>query len=278
VDQADRAEALVGLPLIDVDGRTVGIVDEIFYSRRTGAPGFAVVRDVAVPLDRAELGADAIVVPYTREDIDRGPALDADLDSATAERVRAHFAGRELTADATTARVPVHAEAWEPAAAASGEETTIVAPVESLAEAPAPHEPPSPTEHAGADDTVEVDLHEEQLAVDTRRTAAERVVLRKRIVTDEVTISVTVRREELVIEREPVEDGDVPGEATGDRRLEEGELEFLLYQEEPVVTTRVVPSERVRVRREAIPEERVVTGELRREKAEVEQSRHPGGT
>jgi uncharacterized protein (TIGR02271 family) len=257
VDQAERAEALVGLPLLDVDGRTVGVVDEVFFSRRTGEPGFAVVRDVAIPLDGASIDHDAILVPYARDDIDRAPVLAGDLDSATADRVRGHFAARAVVPDPTTTQMPPTVDGTsglvDPGA---GDETAEVPPAERFDPGP---------------ETAEVDLHEEQIVVDTRRKATERVVLRKRVVTEEVTISVTVRREELVIDREPLDPAEVVARADGDRRLEEGELEFLLYEEEPVVSTRVVPSERVRVRREAVPEEQIVTGQIRREEADVEQ-------
>ena len=75
---------------------------------------------------------------------------------------------------------------------------------------------------------------------------AERVRLRKEIVEEEVTVTVVLRHEELVIEREPIKPGDAPPERADAPRLDEP-MEIVLWAEEPVVTTRAVPAERVRI-------------------------------
>ncbi len=80
-------------------------------------------------------------------------------------------------------------------------------------------------------------------------------------------VPVTVRREELRVEREPLAPGDT---AVGELGPEP--LEIVLSREEPVVATRVVPVERVRVFRAPVVEERVVHETLRREEVDVEVS------
>ncbi|WKK71888.1 DUF2382 domain-containing protein [Rathayibacter oskolensis] len=61
-------------------------------------------------------------------------------------------------------------------------------------------------------DPVSVIRSEERLEVTTVRTATERVRIRRVIVTEERTVTVSLRREELVIEREPLDGavGDSP--------------------------------------------------------------------
>ncbi len=112
-----------------------------------------------------------------------------------------------------------------------------------------------------------VTVHEERLDVSTRQVPVERVRFRKVIVEEQVMVPVTVRREELRVEREPLAPGAGPGlDATPDA----GPLELVLSREEPVVGTRVVPVERVRVFRAPVVEERTVRETLRREEVEVD--------
>lgn len=100
---------------------------------------------------------------------------------------------------------------------------------------------------------------EEELHIDTVRRPVERIRLRKRIVTEMVTRTFPVRHEELVIEREPVS-RDEPAEPR-DAALPE----IILYREELVPTTLVVPAERVLLVREVVTETREVADTIRRE-------------
>jgi uncharacterized protein (TIGR02271 family) len=114
---------------------------------------------------------------------------------------------------------------------------------------------------------VEVVRSEEELVVGRVRVPTERVRVRKVIETEEVTMTVVVRREVLVVERELLADGAPLGaDATAD-----APLELVLHAEEPVVSTRVVPVERVRVAKRLITEERRVVDEVRSEQVVLEQ-------
>jgi uncharacterized protein (TIGR02271 family) len=131
---------------------------------------------------------------------------------------------------------------------------------------------PEPIESLPAGE--EVVLTEEQLVVDTERIPAQHVRVRKEIVEEEVTVTVVLRHEELVIEREPIAPGEVPAETAGGPRLDEPPIEIVLWAEEPVVSTRAVPTERVRVLRTLGSQQQDLTAQLRRERASFE---HPTG-
>ncbi len=119
-----------------------------------------------------------------------------------------------------------------------------------------------------------VTVHEEQLDVHNRQVFVERVRVRKVIVEEQVMVPVTVRREELRVEREPVAPGeDVQGTTTA---AGAEPLELVLRREEPVVGTRIVPVERVRISTVPIGEERVVHETLRHEEVEVDLPSGPG--
>jgi len=111
---------------------------------------------------------------------------------------------------------------------------------------------------------------EEELAVDTVWRPAERVRVRvrRRVVEEEVMVAVTVRREELEIEREPESRFDPPRRDAGEPAEA---LVMVLHEERPVVGVEVVPTEVVRVRRAVVGGgERTVTDTVRREQIEVE--------
>lgn len=94
-------------------------------------------------------------------------------------------------------------------------------------------------------DPVELIRSEEQLVLTPRRRAIGRVRLRRVIVTEDVLLQVSVRREEVHIEHLPA-DGPVPPDIDVDD--EEGvRYRMVLHHEVPEVVMRVVPRETVRV-------------------------------
>ena len=119
-----------------------------------------------------------------------------------------------------------------------------------------------PDELPGADALVR---SEEQLVTGVEQVPYERVLLRRRVVTETVTTVTEVRREELVVERVPLGDDAPAGEAPAS----DADLEIVLHEEQVVTTTRVVPYELVRVRRTATTRDEDVTATLRREEIDL---------
>ncbi len=129
-------------------------------------------------------------------------------------------------------------------------------------------------EHQIAQDVVEVVRSEERLAVGTERVATGRVRVGKRVVTEERTVTVTVRREEFFLEHLDTSTG-AAGRADDSIAMSSGMdsgdvLELVLYAEEPVVTTRTVPRERLRVVRHRATEEVSVPATVAQERIELE--------
>jgi uncharacterized protein (TIGR02271 family) len=110
---------------------------------------------------------------------------------------------------------------------------------------------------------------EEELKIGKTQREAGRARLRKYVVTDEVTETVPVRREEVRVEREPITEENVD-EAMAGPDISEEDHEVTLMEEEAVVEKRAVPKERVRLDKEAVTDEREVTAEVRKEQIEVE--------
>jgi uncharacterized protein (TIGR02271 family) len=113
--------------------------------------------------------------------------------------------------------------------------------------------------------TAETVLSEERLLVGTKWVPRERLSVRRRVVTETRQVTVTVRREELLIDRAPV----VDEAAVGAPSLP-SPLVVVLHEEVPVVEMQVRPYERVTVGVERIRSEEVVGGVLGQEQAELE--------
>lgn len=110
----------------------------------------------------------------------------------------------------------------------------------------------------------EVVLHEQRLQIGTERVAVERILLRKVIVTETRQVEVTVRREELHIERVPAD----PAVPSGRSEPAIGPLVIVLAQEVPVIQLHTQPYETVRVHLDTVTEQQQVTQTLSSERAD----------
>ena len=114
------------------------------------------------------------------------------------------------------------------------------------------------------EDELRVQRSEEELVAGTRERQAGAVNVRKRVRTDRESVEVPTRREEVSVERVPVE-----GEATG-AQIGEEEVSVPVTEEEVVADKRAVAKEEVRVRKDVVDDVEVVEDEVRREEVDVE--------
>ncbi len=114
------------------------------------------------------------------------------------------------------------------------------------------------------DATAEVELREQRLQVATVSVAVERVVLRRRIVTEVQQIQVTVRREELEIVREPLS-----GQPTGAPGAAQPPLLIVLSREVPVVQLQRHPYEQVTARVTSAEGQQQINETVSKEQAEL---------
>ena len=115
---------------------------------------------------------------------------------------------------------------------------------------------------------------EERLNVGTRKEEAGRARLRKYVVTENVTETVPVSREEVRIEREPITDANV-GKAMDGPAISEEEHEVTLHAERPVVEKEAVPVERVRLDKDTVTDQETVNEGVRKEQIDVDGEVHP---
>jgi uncharacterized protein (TIGR02271 family) len=238
-----------GADVIDASGDKVGTVEEIYLDQETDQPEWALVKtgmfggkSSFVPLSGASEDGDNLRVQYEKDQIKDAPKIDPDqeLSQQEEQQLYQHYgmsygsANGGADSQATdTDREPVGRDV-------SGPETDNA-----------------------------MTRSEEELRVGKTQQERGRVRLKKYVVTDEVTQTVPVQREEVRLEREPITDGNA-GAATDGPAISEEEHEVTLHEEVPVAEKVAVPKERVRLDKETVTDEETVSGEVRQERIDVD--------
>lgn len=245
----DDVQHVVGKELVDPEGDKIGSIDTIYLDDDTDEPEFALVntgllgmRSSFVPLREARIESDAVRVPYTKDQVKDAPSIDADdrIDESQESELFRYY-GMQMDSGRTDHGDPRRETRDRGMGRDTGGTTTDDAMTRS----------------------------EEELHVGTERRPAGKARLRKHVVTEHVTKTVPVQREEVHIEREPITDENV-GDATDGPAISEDEHEVTLMEEQPVVDKEVVPKERVRLDKETVSEQRQVEDDVRREEIDVE--------
>jgi uncharacterized protein (TIGR02271 family) len=125
-------------------------------------------------------------------------------------------------------------------------------------------------DESGPADDDAMTRSEERLVTDgTRTEPVGKARLRKHVVTEERQVTVPVTHEEVRLEHEPA-GGTGPRQATDDPADPGEEQVVTLRAQRPVVATETVPVERVRLGKQTVTDEETVTGQVRKERIELE--------
>jgi uncharacterized protein (TIGR02271 family) len=115
------------------------------------------------------------------------------------------------------------------------------------------------------EDELRVQRTEEELRAGTRERQAGALNVRKRVRTDRERIEVPTRREEVTVDRVPVE-----GEAATEAEIGDDEVSIPLTEEEVVVEKRPVIKEEVRIRKDVVEDTEVIEEDVRREEVDID--------
>jgi uncharacterized protein (TIGR02271 family) len=245
--------------LVGPDHDKIGKIDQVYVDRQTGEPKFVSVKTglfgsnvSLVPIEKAQGHDDHVEVPYSKDQVKDAPNIDADAELSEAEEQRL-FEHYGLTYSSYEG--PDHESLM-----GRGTDTDRDARFEREG---AGHDT------SGPDTDEAMTRSEEELRVGKTSRESGRARLRKYVVTENVETTVPVQREEVRIEREPITDANA-GDAMDGPAISEEEHEVVLHAEEPVVETRAVPKERVRMEKDTVTEEETVSGEVRKERIEAD--------
>lgn len=106
---------------------------------------------------------------------------------------------------------------------------------------------------------------EEELHIGKREVSRGEARVGKRIETERVREPVTVRREEIVIERRPVSEG-----SSATASISEGEIRVPLVEEEAIVEKRAVVKEELVIGKRVVEDTEMVEADLRKERFDIE--------
>jgi len=255
---------LMGAKVLDRDDDKIGSVEQVYLDDNDGHPSWVSVRtgffgaaETLVPLDAAQLASGELRVPYEKSFVKDAPHIDADQSLSRQEedelyRYYGLGAGETATHSGTNTGTT------------SGHVDTGVGTGTDRVDTGNGHDTSGPSTDSA------MTRSEEHLEVGTQNVTTGRARLRKYVVTENETVTVPTTHEEVHLEREPITDANV-GDALDGPAISEEEHEITLHEERPVVTTEATPVERVRVNKDTVVENETVTGEVRKEKIELDE-------
>jgi len=244
--------ATSGGNVVGADGQKIGSIGQVYVDDSTGEPSFVTVKtglfgtaESFVPLQDATVTGNDIRVAYNKNEVKDAPRVDPDgrITPTEEQRLYAHY-GLSSRGGPT------------PGTKRAGVSGTRDYGTRG-------YDTSGPT----TDDAMT--RSEERLKVGTRQEEAGRARLRKYVVTENVTETVPVSREEVRVEREPITDKNV-GAARSGPNISEEEHEVVLHEERPVVEKEAVPVERVRLGTETVTDQQTVSEDVRKEQIDTD--------
>jgi uncharacterized protein (TIGR02271 family) len=239
-----------GRNVVDQEGAKVGRLEEIYLDQHTGRPEWVLIhtglfgtKSSFAPLAGARVDGEEVRIGHSKQEVKDAPSVEADEELSQEEEARlyAHY-GLDYSESRSDTGLPRGQRAGR---------------------APVGRDVRGPT----TDDAMT--RSEEELRVGTAKRERGRARLKKYVVTEDVSQTVPVQREEVRVEREPITDAN-RGRAKDGPDISEEEHEVVLHEEEVVTEKRAVPKERVRLDKETVTNEQTVSDQVRKEQIDTE--------
>lgn len=236
---------LIDRTALDATGDKIGTVSTVYVDDVTNEPtwlaittGWFGTRVSFAPVAGAYVADDDVVVAYPKDTVKDAPNIDAD---------------GTLTPEESFALYTYYGISTTPRSEPPSDRRTDL---DSAA-----------VRELRTDDAMT--RSEEELDVSTRQQEAGRVRLRKWVETEDVHMTVPIRREHARLVTEPITDANRDAALSG-ADISEAEHEVVLTEEVVDVSKRVVPKERVRLEKEVDTEEVAIDEEIRKERVEFD--------
>uniref|UniRef100_UPI00301B7DCB PRC and DUF2382 domain-containing protein n=1 Tax=Kineococcus sp. G2 TaxID=3127484 RepID=UPI00301B7DCB len=234
------------------DGDKIGKVDEVYLDNATNQPEWVSVKTglfgsnvSLIPLSQAVVSGDTVTVPFDKSMVKDAPH---------------HDPGHELSEQDENDLYAYYGVTTGVGTETVGTETVGTTGTEVRGRG---HDTSGPN----TDDAMTRSKEELHVAKESRE--AGRARLRKYITSENVTRTVPVNREEVVVEREPITEAN-RGAAMSGGDLTEEEHEVTLHEERAVAAKETVPVERVRLGTQTVQEEQTVSAEVREEHIDLD--------
>ena len=266
----ETLDRVIGRDVYDESGEKIGSASEVYLDDETGQPEWATVRtglfgtkESFVPLRNADLTNDGLRVPVSKAQVKDAPQIDTDghLSPQEEEELYRYYgmgSGMGMGTGTDTTMTTGMADTTTTTGTAGYTDTDAPGTVG--------HDTSGPT----TDNAMT--RSEERMTVGTTSQEVGRARLRKYVVSENVTETVPVTREEVRVEREPITDANI-GNAMDGPAISEEEHEVVLHAEQPVVAKEAVPVERVRLDKETVTDEQQVSETARKEQIDIDEGR-----
>jgi uncharacterized protein (TIGR02271 family) len=247
-------EELDGKTIKSSDGSKIGKITDVYLDFETERPEWASVstgmfgsKEALIPLAAVERDGEEFVVPFDKSMVKDAPHHDPGTElSQTQEAELFTYYGIPYGGETVTATGGPQGETVEPSGSTGDVQDT-----------------------SGPNTDSAMTRSEERLHVGTESVETGRARLRKYIVTENVTQTVPVTREEVRIEREPITEANRDAAMSG-ADLSEEEAEITLHEDRPVTAKETVPVERISLEKETVTDQAEVNETLREERIDAE--------
>lgn len=253
-------EDLPGKTIKSSDGSKVGKVTDVYFDYETDKPEWVSVstgmfgsKEALVPLAAVTADGDDFVVPFDKDKVKDAPH---------------HDPGTELSQQQ-------EAELFTYYGVPYGGDTVTATGSPDAYQVDAPATTDEVRDTSGPNTDTAMTRSEERLHVGTESVETGRVRLRKYIVTENVTQTVPVTREEVRVEREPITEGNRDAALAG-ADLSEEEAEITLHEDRPVTVKETVPVERVSLEKDVVTDQAEVSESLREERIDTDGTEKSG--
>jgi uncharacterized protein (TIGR02271 family) len=273
-------EKFAGYEVYDPHGEKIGKVDDLFIDENDQPEyigvkmGFLGTRSTLIPWEiaRAREGERRIEVSVEKARAKEGPSFDDDREITPEyeNEVRSYYGLQGVQGSEQRG--------------AYGEETDLLSGERHPGLAMGDHKGGEFREHAPEaegltepeddledKDELRVQRTEEELRAGTREREAGAMRVRKRVRTDREQLRVPKRREEVHVERVPVE-----GREASEVEIGDDEVVMPVTEEEVVVEKRPEVKEEIRVRKDVVKDEEVVEEDVRREEVDIDDQTERG--
>lgn len=251
----DDYDAILDKDVYGQDDEKIGSVDSLYLGSKSNEPLFITVKtgwmtgSSFVPLTRAEINDDRIIVPYTKDTVKNAPNIEQDKELSSDEENQLYSHYGLVSQDDDTRE-----ESDETYEREGEDDSEYVADGQDV---------------SGPNTDDAMTRSEEELKVGTRTEETGRYRLRKYVVTENVTKTVPVEREEVRIEREPITDKN-RDQAMDGPDISDEEHEVITHAEVPTIDKEVVPKERIGLNKERVTDEDSVNEDVQKERVDLE--------
>ncbi len=262
-----------GVMVSDAGGETIGNVLE--YDEQGGRvvvrKGWLFNHDTEFPLDAiGDKGANGIFLKQTIDELRQqySDRLNSDATAAPTNRAGSTGGGAADTSAIGSAPAQMAGDAG------TTRTTEMVQPAQGEMVQPAQESVSDrawqPGQGSGAGTTdIRIPVYEEQLVAGTREEERGRVHLHKEVTAEQESIPVTLRREQVTVERVPVDQNNMDPNAVTDA-FKNANIDVPVMGEEVVAGKQVLEVEEVRLHKDAMQTQEQVTDTVRKERVVID--------